>query len=35
MKLIVENDLRKMELIKEAYDPSKPQTIKLRGVFIK
>jgi len=34
MKLIVENDLRKMELIKEAYDPSKPQTIKLRGVFM-
>lgn len=34
MKLIVENDLHKMELIKEAYDPSKPQTIKLRGVFM-
>ena len=34
MKLIVENDMRKMELIKEAYDPSKPQTIKLRGVFM-
>ena len=34
MKLIVENDLHKMELLKEAYDPSKPQTIKLRGVFM-
>lgn len=34
MKLIVESDMRKMELIKEAYDPSKPQTIKLRGVFM-
>ena len=34
MKLIVENDIRKLELVKEAYDPSKPQTIKLRGVFI-
>lgn len=34
MKLIVENDLRQLELIKEAYDPSKPQTIKLRGVFM-
>lgn len=34
MKLIVENDLHEVQLLKEAYDPSKPQTIKLRGVFM-
>ena len=34
MKLIVENDLHEIKLLKEAYDPSKPQTIKLRGVFM-
>ena len=34
MKLIVENDLHEIQLLKEAYDPSKPQTIKLRGVFM-
>ena len=34
MKLIVENDLHSLELIKEGYDPLKPQTIKLRGVFM-
>lgn len=34
MKLIVENDLHEVKLLKEAYDSTKPQTIKLRGIFM-
>jgi len=34
MKLIGESKIRDAELLKESYDSSKPQTMKLRGVFM-
>lgn len=34
MKLIVESDIRDIKVIKESYDPSKPNTIKLKGPFL-
>lgn len=34
MKLIVENDLHGLELVKEAYDPTKPRTIKFSGPYM-
>ena len=34
MKLIAESKIENAKLLREAYDPNKPQTLKLRGVFM-
>ena len=34
MKLIAESKVENAELLKEDFDPNKPQTLKLRGVFM-
>ena len=34
MKLITESDILDYEIIKEAADPSKPETYKMRGVYL-
>lgn len=34
MKLITESDIMDYEIIKESHDPSKPETLKMRGVYL-
>lgn len=34
MKLITESDIRDYEVIKESSDPSKPEVLKMRGVYL-